>query len=456
MNERKLVLALLVLAVTSCNHAPRPDPAKPEDYALQLPLEPAAGGALQRLALPPAALVALKRADLGDVRVFDARNKVVPLALLEDRADEAQHSTSVPVYPVVGPAGALEGSGLSIRIEDNRVARVVTVDSSAAPANDTAPPSAVLLDTHALREPANAIALDADIPVGQPITLTLLSSTNLKDWEPLAEKVLFRPADGMALLGGGKVALPAVDLHDRYVAISWGRASGVVLKGASAITSVLAPPARIAVATRAVPLADAHELRFDLPDIARLAAIRLTETGPDGIIPVKLYGRDHVEDPWTPLAAATLRPGTVGNLIDLSGPPMASYRLEADSRTAGFSAAPKVELLFDPIELLVALSGTPPYRLAAGQANAPAAFLTLTEIAPQVNLAKLAGLPQARLAAPSGPPPLVALQAGAADGALEPRKLILWAALLLGTLVLAFAAIRLLRGTAADGDAKDH
>jgi hypothetical protein len=456
MSERKLVLALLVLAVTSCNHAPRPDAAKPEDYALQLPLEPAAGGSLQRLTLPAAALVALKRADLGDVRVFDARNKVVPLALLEDRADEAQHSTSVPVYPVVGPAGALDGSGLSIRIEDNRVARVVTVDSSAPPANSTATPTAVLLDTHALREPANAIALDADIPVGQPITLTLVTSANLKEWEPLAEKVLFRPADGEALLGGGKVALPGVDLHDRYVGISWGGASRVTLKSASVSTSAAAPPARIAVAARTVPLADAHELRFDLPDTARLAAIRLTETGPDGVIPVKLYGRDHVEDPWAPLAAATLRPGTGGNLIELSGPPMASYRLEANSRTAGLSAAPKLELLFEPVELLVALSGMPPYRLTVGQAAASASYLTLTEIAPQVNLAKLAGLPQARLAAPSEPPPLVALQAGAADGAFEPRKLVLWVALLLGTLVLAFAAIRLLRGTAADGDAKDH
>ena len=51
---------------------------------------------------------------------------------------------------------------------------------------------------------------------------------------------------------------------------------------------------------------------------------------------------------------------------------MTSFRVEADSRTAGFSAVPKLDLLFDPVELLVALSGTPPYRLAVGQASAPA------------------------------------------------------------------------------------
>ena len=441
----RVVLALLALAVTACDRAPKADPAKPDAYAVRLPLEPAAGGSLQRLTLPASALVALKRADLGDVRVFDARGRVVPLALTGNAGREAQQSTAVQVFPVVGPPGALEGDGLSIRIEGNRVARVVTVDSSSS-ASSSAPPAAVLLDTHALTLPAQAIELDADIPAGQPITLTLRSSANLKDWEPLAEKVLFRPAQGADLLGGARVSLPGTDLRDRYVGISWNGAPGIILKGAKVITSAQAPPARIAVATSAVPLADAHELRFDLPSVGRLAALRLIESGNDGVIPIKLYGRDHAEDPWTLLSAATLRPGEDGTVIELSGPPMASYRLEADSRTAGFSAPPKLELLFDPVELLVALSGTPPYRLAAGQAAAPAAFLTLPEIAQQGRLPSLSKLPVANITAPSGPPPVIALQAGAADGALEPRKLVLWAALLLGTLVLAFAAIRLLRG----------
>lgn len=443
----KVALAMVALAVTACDRAPKADPAKPDAYAVQLPLEPAAGGSLQRLTLPAAALVALKRADLGDVRVFDARGRVVPLALLDHPSHEAQQSTAVQVYPVVGPPGALEGDGLSIRIEGNRVARVVTVDSSSTTASNSAPPAAVLLDTHALTRPAQAIELDAEIPARQPITLTLRSSANLKDWEPLAEKVLFRPADGAALLGGGRVSLPGVDLLDRYVGISWSGAPGVALKGARVITSAQAPPARIGVATGAVPLADAHELRFSLPSVGRLAALRLTESGNDGVIPVKLYGRNQTEDPWTLLSAATLRPGEGGALIELSGLPMASYRLEADSRTAGFSAAPRVELLFDPVVLLVALSGTPPYCLAAGQAAAPSAFLALSEIAQQGKLPSLSRLPEAKVTAPSGPPPVLALQAGAADGAWEPRKLVLWAALLLGTLVLALAAFRLLRTT---------
>lgn len=455
MNIRTLALALILMTAASCKQTPKADPSQPEAYAVVLPLEPANGGSLQRLTLPAEALVALKRADLGDVRVFDASGRVVPLALVEGAADDSQHNVSVPVYPVVGPAGTLGDAGLSIRIEDNRIARVVTVGSSPPLNRRAASPAAVLLDTHAVREPANAIALDAEIPAGQPVTMTLLTSANLKDWEPLAEKTLFRPAGGSKLLGGAEVVLPGVDLQGRYVAINWPGAAGVTLTGASIITSTIARPARSAIATSAVPLTNAHELRFDLPGMARLAAIRLTEGSSDGVIPVKLYGRDQADDPWTLLSATTLRPGPGGNVLDHSGPPMASYRLEADSRTAGFSTAPKLELLLDPVELLVALSGTPPYRLAVGQAAAPATYLTLAEIAPQASRPKLTALPQAKPAVPVTTLPVIALEAGAADGALEPRKLVLWAALLLGTLVLAFATIRLLRATAAGATAKD-
>jgi hypothetical protein len=128
--------------------------------------------------------------------------------------------------------------------------------------------------------------------------------------------------------------------------------------------------------------------------------------------------------------------------------------LEADSRTAGFSSAPKLELLVEPVELLVALSGTPPYRLAVGNADAPSTFLTAIEIAGQIDQRKLDGLPRARLVA-SGPMPVVAVQSGRADGSLEPRKLVLWTALLLGTFVLAFAAIRLLRATTSGSEVND-
>ena len=52
----------------------------------------------------------------------------------------------------------------------------------------------------------------------------------------------------------------------------------------------------------------------------------------------------------------------------------------------------------------------------------------------------------------AAPQPVIALQAGAADGAFDPRKGLLWAALLLGVGVLGFAAFRLARAPAPNSN----
>ncbi len=450
MKGRAALAGMLFVLASACNRAPTADPSKPEAFARQTSLQPAPGGRLQRVSLPAAMLAAVRRPDLGDIRVFDARGKVVPLALLEtSRPRGPRRSVDLPVYPVIGSGDDLRNADLSVRIEGNGVTRAVVVDQSSASADQDLPPAAALLDTRGVREPIDAISLRADLPAGRPITLTLLTSTNLKDWEPLAQKVLFRPVNRAAPLGGAEVMLNGARLRDRFVGISWGGADGVTLKGASAVIATVAAPERTGIPTQPLTLADPHQALFDVPPMGLLAAIRVTPLRADGVVPVRLFGRSVGKDRWTLLAAGTLQPDRGKSTLELVGAPMTSYRLEADRRTAGFSAAPRLELLFEPVDLLVALSGTAPYRLAVGQAKAAPNYLSLAEIAPQGDTLDLAKLPMATLAAASEPPPIIALQPGEPDGALNPRKLLLWAALLLGTLVLAVAAFRLMRANAS-------
>jgi hypothetical protein len=281
----------------------------------------------------------------------------------------------------------------------------------------------------------------------------LLTSANLNDWEPLAQKVLFRPAAGGPMLGGEQVTLNGADLHGRFVGISWTGSSGVALTGASAVMAGSTEAGRVAVATAPLSLTDAHQLQLQLPDNGRLAALRVTVAPADGIVPVRLYGRSPGRDAWSALGAATLSGERGPSTIELPAVPMASYRIEADRRTAGFSAAPRVELLFDPVELLAALSGTPPYRMAVGQPAAQPNYLTLAEVAGTGASLDLARLPRATIVSADGSPPAIPVQGQAADGMRDRRKLILWAALVLGTLVLAWAAFRLARASHAGAPA---
>lgn len=442
----RVLLPLLLLAA-GCRPAAEADVSRPDAFVRQAVLQPAGDAALQRVTLPGGLVAAAQRRDLGDIRVFDAEGRRVPLALLDaDALPRPQRVVDVPVYPVLGGGETLKDAHLTIRVEDGGAAQAVTVDRAASAAAAMRMP-AVLLDTRALREPVDAIALRADISPGRPVAVTLLASANLKDWTPLAEKVLFRPAGGGPLLNGAQVPLNGADLGGRFVGVGWTGPGAVAVTGARAIAGPSADARRTAVRAAPLSLTDAYALQFTLPDNSRLAAIRLTLSPGDGIVPVRLHGRRPGRDDWSLVAAATLSADGPASTIALPAVPFASFKLEADRRTAGFAAAPAVELLFDPVDLLVALRGTPPYRLAIGQPDAPPSYLSLREIAPGGTPLDLAGLPKATLAIADEEAPGPTLQRPPADAAGDRRKAVLWLALLVGALVLAFAAFRLLRAS---------
>ena len=437
----RLMLPLLgALALTACQQDKPQPPKGPQDFALVVPVTPAPGGGVQRISLPPAALVAPRRADLGDVRLYDGSSRELSFAI-EDRANEAARQThSFDALPIAAPEDGEGSPGVSVRIDDGQ--RSVAVDAAEVVASSTR--LAVLIDTRALTDPAESIAFKATIPRQSAVNLTVEAGSDLKSWEYLGEKVLYRPGDGPSLISPPRLPLHGADLRDRYLRISWQAAPGVSVSGAEVATTRRAPAARTALATRGEVLSDAHTLSFRPQLAAPIAAIKVSQTGPDGVVPITLYGRNAAEEPWLPLAEGTLRQNDKPAVLELSGASLREYRLEADKRTAGFSAAPRLDLLFDPVTVLGAFNGVEPYRLAFGNTAAEPKALPTSQL---VEPTKIAALPVAQTGG-NGVPPVIDLAPAQPDGPFTSRKLLLWGALLLGVLVLAFAAIRLLRSNA--------
>jgi hypothetical protein len=304
---------------------------------------------------------------------------------------------------------------------------------------------AALLDTRKLDQPVDAIVLKASIPVERPVTFRLLASSNLKDWESLAEKVLFRPSGDKPMLGGDRVEVGGADLRGRFIGVSWAGAGDVVLSGASAVLAEPVKVPRSAVPTMPLKLRDPHELILHLPDNERLTGLRVMASANDGVVPVHLSAGTPGRDRWESFARTTIAPERGATTIDLPVRTVASVKLEADRRTGGFSEAPRVELLFDPVELLVGFSGTPPYRLAIGQPAAAPNFLRANEIAPGMGASAIAKLPSAALAGTTGQLASPVDVQSNPGNVQDRRKWVLWTALLVGTLVLLWIAFRLVR-----------
>lgn len=446
---RSLVPAAALLALAACVAEEVPEPKKPDEFAQVLAVAPKAGNKLGRVVLPAAAVAEIVRPDLGDVRIYDAKGRTLSLALAYDRSGESSllksHDlTAIPL--TTGPDGAAVTVSVEVKAGDATVE--VTATDAAAAADKRA---AVLIDTRSLTLPVAGIELAAQLPRQVPVAFALESSTDLKTWEPLADKVLLRPGNDPEVLGQPRIALPAVNLKDRYIRISWEAGPDIAVTGAKVLEAVERQPARVELETSGAALSNPHELRFAPQISVPIAAVKLELAGSDGIVPVQLFGRDDPSEPWGLLANATLKQGEGPVALELSGATLREYRIAADPRSAGFSKVPLVSLAVDPITVFAAFNGEGPFNLAVGNTHAKPAWLDPADFGTPSDLLRAWHL-QAEVES-AGDAPVIKLAPAAPERPLDPRKVALWAALVLGALILAFAAWRLVRTQSSEGKA---
>lgn len=475
-------LAAAALALSAGATHAAADANSPAAYAIRIPVTLAGDAPLQRVMLPAEVLVRLQSPGYADVRLFNGAGQPVPMALAGVAAASAQEESVVlPAYPILGGAGTAGSAGLeglSLRIEEQQGRRVVQIDTTATPSTTgTASPAGAqtvrgaLLDARSVQLPVARMALDADLPAGQPVTFTVQTSRDLKNWQLLAETVLYRanaaatttPSAGPGRLGNEQIDLQRADLKDHYLRVTWGDAA-VTFRGATLVTSRgMGPRERVSAIMAVPPLGNnPRELVFALPFATPVAALKVTPQGNNVLVPVRVLGRNHREQPWSHLASATVYRMSTGGKeqtnapVELGGASVREVKIEADAKSAGFAAAPDIALQFEPAQLVFLASGQGPFTLAAGLPGASAAasaFLPLASLVPgyqptQENTLPVALAEVGRADITGGKPaggPLVA--AAAASDGLSTRSWVLWAVLLAGVGALGLMAWLLMRQT---------
>lgn len=473
-----LVLATAALSLCTGVAQAAADANSPAAYAIRVPVTLAADAPLQRVILPAEVLVRLQSPGYADVRLFNGAGQPVPMALAGVAAASApEESVTLPAYPILGATstGTAGLEGLSLRIEERQGQRVVQIDTAATTTTvGPATPQAVrgaLLDARNVQLPVARMALDVDLPAGQPVTFRVQASKDLKHWQPLAETVLYR-ADAAAAptapgrLGNEQIDLQRADLKGHYLRVTWGDAA-VTLRGATLATSRSTGPRERVSASMATPaLANPRELVFALPFATPVAALAITPPGSNVLIPVRVLGRNHREQPWSPLASAVVYKMATGGKeqssgpVELGGASVREIKIEADPKTPGFAVAPALGLQFEPAQLVFLASGQGPFTLAAGLPGATAAasaFLPLASLVPgyqpaQENTLPVALADVARADITGGKPADGALvPVAAASGGISTRSAVLWGVLLAGVAALGLMAWLLLRQTKQAG-----
>jgi hypothetical protein len=443
------------------------DAGHAESYAVRIPLTLAADAPLQRLVLPAQALAQLQTTGYQDVRVFNAQGQAVPIAFTQQAAatQNQRNVITLPANPIVGSVGALNTQGVSLRIHEQQGKRVVHIETDTAQA---APQGknivGALLDARSVSAPAVAMVLDADFPTGQPISFEVQASKDLKNWRTLADTVLYRAADKLdatpstAELGVQQMPLAFSDIKDHYLRITWQDATGqavpVVVRGAQISTLQSTALNTRSSAVMAMPaLSNAHELSFVVPFAPPIAALDIKVQGSNVLIPVRVWGRNDRNQPWTPLASTVLYKLITNGKEQTSGPVElqgASYKeikLQADQKTAGFAAVPQVSALFESAQIVFLASGNAPFTLALGLPNAASAYLPVASLMPGYVNGQENTLPLARAESANAGLVAAPTQAQSASNAPSTRSLVLWGVLLLGVILLAVMAWLLMKQT---------
>ncbi|MES2943016.1 MAG: DUF3999 domain-containing protein [Pseudomonadota bacterium] len=440
-----------------------PDANQPASYALRLPVVLAPGtadAALQRLQLPARALVSLQSAAYADVRIFNAQGQPVPMALSQLASTPMERqSVTLPAYPILGASDQTTGTfdGFSLRIEEHQGKRVVLVNTGSPAAKTTAPQKiwGALLDARAVKQSVLGVDLDVDIPPGQPISFKLQASPDLKNWQTLADTVLFRPDGAAASLGSAGFELPSLPVEGRYLRISWTNATGqlapVSLRAATLVTSSGQPRIpRVTATLASQALASPHELGFSLPFSTPVAALDILPQGENVLVPIRVLARQSGQ-PWTLLASTVAYRMRLGGKLQTSGavdlPALSGFRdfkLEADKKTPGFTAPPDISVMFEPVQIVFLASGSGPYTLATGLPNTASAYLPLPSLIPGYQPGQENTLPLANLTSPATSSGAL-VNAAPASETTPTRSLMLWGVLLAGVLALAVMAWVLLK-----------
>lgn len=448
----KRLLAVTSLAAASLAFA-ADAPLRPDDFAFGLAIEPVAGAPLQQVTLPAAVYQSATRADLGDLRVFNAAGELVPHALRRPApATTAGEWAALPLFPLRGPA-ARSPEELSLRVEKSASGAIVSVRSGTGATGD-APVVAWLIDASADKRAIDTLEVDWRDPAAGGFSgrLRIDASDDLRYWRIVTnDAALARLRHDGHLLEHRRIELAA--LRAKYLRLAWAEpGNGVPLTGVRAQrVAEVSPPAREWLALPAAAGERPGEYQFELRGRMPVDRARIRLPQPNMVAAMELRSRERATDPWR-LRASGLLYRLNQNGRELANDEFAlaygggdPYWQLSLARQEGTPAAPVIELGWVPQTLVFVARGDGPFRLAYGSAGLTPGDYSVEQLLQQFAVRNdIEITPQpARLGAALtlGGPERLELPLSARPW----RRWLLWGVLGLGVALLGWMAWRLAR-----------
>lgn len=439
---------LLVALFAAAAHAERP-----ADYAFGLPLTPGGPDAFQRVAVPASVYEGAVARDLADVRLFNADGELVPFAWVPRRPVPRERAPAIalPMFPLYVDRDKRDVSGLALTVVKNAAGTTVSVNSAD---NEPATGNVLggyVLDASALEEPL--VALNFTLPQSTGATtmrLAVAASDDLAAWRNVAgDATLVNIEYAGQRLTRNRIEIAPIKA--KYLRLSWTPDRPIIEFGAVSAEfgdrAVETPRQwRSAVGK---PVSD-HEgdFEYDLGGAFPVDRIAVDLATPNSVVPATLSARANAAQPWQLVGSTVFyrleQPGgdVMSPPFPVAGGERRYWLVHIDPRSGATSQSPPLRAGWQPNEIVFAARGKPPFTLAYGKYAASAGALSIATLVPGYDDAK--GLPASVTIAAVGAP----MSIGGPGQLKKPpdvKRWALWAALVLGVLVLGWMAWRLSR-----------
>lgn len=406
--------------------------AVPQDFAGGFALEVEPGQPLQRLELPYAVHRASARSDLGDMRVFDAQGREMPLQVRSaQRPGGEELDFFLPMFRVRADAPA--GPNLDLRLQVRTSEQGAVVEARIRPEDETRTLDLVL-DASQITMPLTALRVFLAADLDSFVPVTVRASNDLAVWTEVGRGVLASMQHVH-----GRILQDRINLRGqkwKYYLLSGPDAGPVVsaVHGVSSRDDV--------AALRRWTTLDGRKIEdglyeYELPPSLPVDVLDLADAD-NAVLSLTVLTQEH-SGAWRPDRSGSLF-HLVVNGQALAGPALnvsplpPRFRLRVQGNEAALRAGWLVR------EAVFMAQGQAPYTLAMGNPSVPAGPELLASM---LGAANGQDMPMGRAAL--GP----AVVLGGPDR-LEPvpsfKKMLLWGILGLGVAVLGAMAWHLARG----------
>nr|WP_315490241.1 DUF3999 family protein [uncultured Rhodoferax sp.] len=470
----------LLLAAAGALQVQAADTPQATDFAWRATLNVPPGVSLARVDVPVQALLGMRSPAAHDVRVFNATGAVVPFALLGGadlkRTAPVAQTNSYKAYPLFSTSGDRKPArgAVSVQLDTTEQTSNATTNvwvrwdrsdmrtKAADAAASTQPLQAALFDLRGEKQTLAALELVLDMPRNALVPITVATSTDLKDWTPVATKGPLFQFDGTDAPGNNTLELlQPLAVQGRYLRLSWQGQVGVELRaltGTVAESQTAAAPLRAALPPGTADGSNA--LNWTLPFATPIAALHLQAVQNNSLVPVRILGRNEAAQPWRTLASSVVYrldgvgQGSSNPPAALHGTSLHSLRVEAGKGMALPEGGMQATVEFAPMQVAFLTSGLGPFTLAVGRAQTAMAAVDASLLG-SVTPAKLIELPLATLSdVVVQTPPNTGLDGAASrwlpDG-VSLRSVLLWLVLGVGVMALGAVAYSLMRQMSAKG-----